>query len=139
MPILGVDELKQAFSDLSARLKKSVIRGGLTKAIAVVAAEIVPHTPTKLGLLKSSAETKVRVSSNGLTGSATLGYGSQSRIAILVEYGHADVGHLPDKKQLGVVNPEPWILPGLDRSINPAMAVFDEAVEESVINFERAK
>lgn len=136
--ILGVEELKKSFSELSANLKKRVVRGALKQAIQIVSDEIVPHTPVHLGILKASAETNVKVSSNGERGSASFGYGTQNREALLVEYGHAEIGHEPGKKELGVVAPHPWILPGLDRSIGQAMEAFDKAVEESVINFERA-
>jgi hypothetical protein len=136
--IIGVDEVTAMFKDLSASLKKKVIRGALKQAIQLVSDEVVPATPVHLGLLKSSAETKVTVSENGLKGKATFGYGDQNQLALFIEYGwnltsHEAEGH----KVIKAIPPAPWILPGFDHALPAAMEVFDDAVALATVAYER--
>ena len=137
MPILGVDAVVKMFGSLPDKLKQLVVRDALKRAVSLIAAAIQDATPEGHGLLKAAIKTKVRVASDGQSATGTISFGDMSLIAARVEFGHVQFSHVAQgHKEVGIVAPAPFIFIALDRALPEAMAVFDEALALSTINFE---
>lgn len=145
--VLDAEEVSKMFSDMDKRLKRQVLRRALVAAMAIIKTEIENACPVQTdtepgsdalppGALKAAIRVRTSTSSDGLKGSSRLDFGDQNIIAARVEHGHLLFGHLPGHKDLGVVVPHPFIWPAVDRSLDKAMAAYQAAVEEALIERE---
>ncbi len=134
-------------SETLAMLKgapKAIVVAGFAKALKaggdVIADELELRTPEReegdrneeQPHLKDSVVVEVLVDSNGNGGVVHIGFGRMGRIAIWVEYGHQLVGHRPAKKDLGYVNPHPFMRPAAAASADRAIEAFADSLAQTV-------
>lgn len=129
--------------------RRAAVTKGLRAGIKVFKTALVAACPPeyeksaftkKYGSLKSNIKYTIRVSDNGQSGTARLGFGKLNIVAYWVEYGHKILGHisalLPNAKlkvRLKVENvpPHPFVRPVFDTTAEAAIAAFKEAVIKS--------
>jgi len=84
------------------------------------------------GTLKDALVTDVSIDAEGKGGRASIGFGSKGYIANFVEYGHHMIGHAPDKKELGDVQPHPFMRPAAAASGEDSIEAFAQSLQESM-------
>lgn len=72
-------------------------------------------------------ETEVDAEGRGVV--VHVGFGNMGYVANFVEYGHRMVGHKPDKKQLGMVQPKPFMRPAAAVAAEAAIDAFLTAIK----------
>jgi hypothetical protein len=146
LEIAGLAETEQALQDLPAKVVVLGFARALDKAAGVIAAEVEARAE---GLDESSSQTrlsehvivKVEVDTAKNGGVAYVGFDKtqdertgipQDAKALMVEYGHRMVTHKPGKRQVGTVQPRPFMRPAAAASENRATEVFGETLVDSL-------
>jgi hypothetical protein len=133
--VLDAADVQKMFSDMQARMKRAVLRRALVAAINVIADEVRQACPDVTGVMQASLGTKVSTSSDGLKGSARIVWNNDQGVVVArVEFGHTNVGHQPELKNLGSVTPpHPFFWNACDRALPKALEVYTLMVESEVI------
>jgi len=138
------------------RVPKETARVGFARALAAAAVPIVEAvdvlTPvsaknelwddetfssipgTGTGSLKKALHTDVYLDSDGYRGVASINFGRQGHVANWVEYGHHLIGHKPKKKEIGEVQPHPFMRPAAKASGDAAVDAFTETLERELVS-----
>ena len=130
----GLDQVRRLLGGVPTRILHNAIERALDAAAVPVAQELTSRTPEVTGDLKNHLVTVVAVNEDAKEGTAQVGFGSEGYIARLVELGHRDVGHKPDKKELalGMVSPHPFMRPAADAAKEAAIQAFADSLTESI-------
>jgi HK97 gp10 family phage protein len=130
--ISGVDEIQALLRRAPAR----VVRNSMARALAAAAVPVVralePRIPVDTGDLAKHLMTDIAIDADGRGGTAQIGFGKEGWKARLVEYGHRELGHEPDKKDLGTVAHHPFMGPAAMASADAAVEAFTEVLSESL-------
>lgn len=140
---ITVEGLSETMEMLSAAPKHIVVAGfakALKAGADVIAAELAARTPERdegdrneeVGHLMDNIVIQVQVDPNGQGGIASVGFGKLGHIAMWVEYGHRLLGHKPNKKEIGTVQPHPFMRPAAAASSDAAVAAFSSSLEATV-------
>ena len=130
--IRGIDETCDALT----RLPKNVVKNAFAKALAAAAAPMVerlrPATPKHTGDLAAHLMSDIQVDTDGRGGNVSVGFGKEGYKARLVEFGHRMVGHEPNKVEVGLVMPRPFMRPAAAEAAEESTEAFNESITESV-------
>jgi HK97 gp10 family phage protein len=134
--LITITGIEEACAMLTAA-PDNVVKIAYGKALAAAAVPIVEAleaaTPQDTGKLKESIVSDIALDADGKGGVLSVGFsGNQGHIANFVEYGHRMIGHKPEKKDLGQVQPHPFMRPAASVSADAAIEAFAESVEETV-------
>lgn len=130
-------EAQRGLEDIRRLVTQTALVKGANAAAEVIAGTLATLTPEaeegerndEQPHLVDSIVTAVEVDSEGRGVVANVGFGKMGYVANFVEYGHRMVGHKPDKKELGKVNPKPFMRPAAEMAADPAVEAFRAAVE----------
>ena len=129
--IEGLAELQQSLREAGGKLTKSSLAAALQAGIDVIEREVKRRTPVKTGLLREDIVTSVSTSDQ--EGIAELGFGSQGRIARLVEFGHRSRGASKASRNGSTHVPaHPFLRPSVAASKNEAVDTFSQKIAESL-------
>lgn len=121
----GVEEVAELFRNAPKESIPSALLKALSEAGRVIEEYMAGRTPDKTGELLANLDISVTLDSDFRGGYAEIGFsGEQGHVARFVEFGHRMVGHKPDKKLLGQVEPHPFMRPAADASAEEALDVF---------------
>jgi hypothetical protein len=133
----GVDEVCREFREAPPRLIPYALLKGLEAAGWVLQGAIESRTPvggsivggrsTTGGALIADLDMNITLDQNFRGGVVKVGFGKQGYVARFVEYGHRMIGHKPRNRELGVVQPHPFMRPAADDAAEAAVAAFNEA------------
>lgn len=134
----GVDELARAWRDAPQKLIPQALLEGFKAAGWVLMGAIEARTPvggkivngasTTGGDLISDLDMTIQLDDDFRGGVVKVGFGKdQGYKASWVEYGHRMIGHKPGKKDLGVVQPHPFMRPAAETAAESAVEAFTEA------------
>lgn len=137
--ILGVAEVRKFLTDAPALIVAKGFIKALKAASKPVDEVLAGNTPR--GVLTASTEntlaesqvTEILLSSDLKGGSFEVGFGKQSHVANLVEFGHEIVGHAPGKKRTGkraIANP--FIRRSFETSAPEAIEAFVDSLMETI-------
>lgn len=123
----GLDEVCRLLTDAPRAVRAEALIRGLSAGGAVMEEAIAVRVPVKAGDLKADLGTTVELRVDLEGGTAKTGFGKkQGYKAGWVEYGHRMIGHKPEKKDLGKVEPHPFM--------RPAAAVAEEPAVEACVD-----
>lgn len=140
--VSGISEICNALEALPNAIVASIYLDALTAGIEAIHGPLLLATPElpanesggmadDPGALRAALDYKVELDSQGRGGRAGLGYGKQSQVANLVEYGHQLVTH--KGKTIGSVVPYPFIRKTFDGPApEAAITAFAEVLEEKL-------
>ena len=118
------------------QLPRSMVKHAFAKALAATSVPVVralqARTPKLTGDLVEHITTEISIDAQGRGGRADTGFGKEGWKARLVEYGHRMVGHKPDKKEVGVVAPHPFMGPATVDAAEASVEAFDESLQDSI-------
>ncbi len=132
--IRGIEDVCEALDSAPTILRGLAIVKGLRAGADVIEefvtgamiANIEEHTGKLLADLGSTVD--VLTNGDDVSGVAMIGFShDQGAIARWVEWGHRAIGHLPGKRDLGVVKPHPFMRPAADSGWEAAVDAFEEA------------
>jgi HK97 gp10 family phage protein len=127
--IEGIEEVCELLQQASRAAMPRALLHGLTAGAAVIEEYVAGRTPDKTGELLADLGTTVTLDSDFQGGIAEVGFGGkQGHVANFVEYGHRMVGHKPGKKELGNVEPHPFMRPAAEAAAEEAIEAFVDAV-----------
>lgn len=130
--IEGVEEVAQMLQTLP----KHVVASGFLKAGQaagkVIKDAVAARTPEKTGDMKAALMMEVELDSDFRGVNVEIGFGKQGYKANFVEYGHRMVGHQPEQKDLGTVEPHPFMRPAAEVSAEGAIDMFSETLMEEL-------
>lgn len=125
--IEGVERVCRLLTEAPRAVRAKALIRGLTAGGAVIEEAMRPRVPVKEGELAADLGTTVELQTDLEGGTAKTGFSKkQGHKAGWVEYGHEMVGHKPEKKDLGKVEPHPFM--------RPAAEVAEDAAAEACIN-----
>lgn len=140
--VLGIEE---TVAMLHKAPKLIVARGffeALRDAGAVFNDELSRREPLGLGRitrgaisrdsLRRNRTVEINIDTQLRGGEVRVGYGAEGHKALWVEYGHRMVGHKPDKRFLGIVQPHPWMRPAFASAADRAIDAFVVAIKRVV-------
>ncbi len=130
--VLGLDDVSALLGAAPKQIVKAAFARALAAAAALVASELDARTPKHTGDLRAHLVTDIAIDAEGRGGTAQVGFGKEGWKARLVETGHRMIGHQPDKKDLGVVAPHPFMGPAAIASADEATEAFAETLSESL-------
>jgi len=130
--VTGIEDVCKELEQMPTRLVKNAFARALAAASVPVAQSVLARTPVQTGALKQHLLTDIAVSAEGKGGTAKVGFGKFGHIARFVEYGHREIGHKPDKKELGTVSPKPFMRPAVETSAEASIEAFAESIRDSV-------
>jgi HK97 gp10 family phage protein len=129
----GIEEVCAALTALPSKLAKNAFTKGLIASAVPVAEAVLARTPEHTGDLKAHLKTDVVIDASGKGGSVQIGFsGKNGSVARWLEYGHREIGHKPLNKDLGSVQPHPFMRPALETAADAAIEAFTESVLESI-------
>lgn len=151
--ITGIDEVCRALDEEVSTVKRKLLGEALQAGVQPIKEAVYARTPvsahppsessteiTVLQHLKDSIISAVEVTDKG--GVASVGFGDMGQVANWVEYGHKLIGHAEDTgklrkgkpvyshKELGTVEPHPFIRPATETAANAAVEEFAVVLEE---------
>jgi len=133
--ITGIDEVSANLDELPLRL----VKNAYAKALVAGAVPIVQALGARMGFFKEATGemqahlvTDIAIDSAGKGGRIQIGFGRLGHIARFVEYGHREIGHKPLSKELGVVQPHPFMRPALETAADAAVDAFATSIKESI-------
>lgn len=127
--IEGLEETAALFRDAPKEAIPAALLHGLTAGGRVIEEFMAGRTPDREGDLLADLGTTVTLDSEFRGGVAAVGFSAaQGHVARFVEFGHRMVGHKPEKKELGEVEPHPFMRPSADAAAEEAIEAFDAAV-----------
>lgn len=141
----GLAETMAYLDNLPPIIVKAAFRAALEAAVAVVINAMRPRIPRSnpSGIAAQSASEasrhprplseaviqRVQVEAEGGTG--TIGFASdQGNIPLWLEEGHKQVTHKPALKEVGFVDPRPFMGPAVDASWEEAVDAFTETFKK---------
>ena len=130
--ISGIEETCAMLDRLPVNVAKRAFAGALAAAAVPIVEALEASTPVLRGDLKAAIVTDIFVDAQGKGGQASIGFGKEGHVANFVEYGHRMVGHKPGKKELGEVQPHPFMRPAAASSGEAAIGAFAESVKQTV-------
>lgn len=152
---ISVSGIEEACAVLD-RVPKETARVGIARSLAAAAVPIVEavdvRTPvsakdelwddetfssipgTGTGSLKKALRTDIYMDAGGYGGVASINFGKQGHVANWVEYGHHLIGHKPKKKEIGEVQPHPFMRPAAAASAEAAVDAFTETLERELVS-----
>jgi hypothetical protein len=126
--ITGIEECCRMLSAAPKAAIPGALLHGLSAAGAVIEEAIDIRVPVKAGELKTDLDMTVTLDSDFRGGVVAVGFGAEGYKARWVEYGHHQIGHRPGKKDLGEVEPHPFMRPAADTCAESAIDAFVDAV-----------
>jgi HK97 gp10 family phage protein len=133
--ISGIDQVCENLDRLPVRL----VKNAYAKALVAGALPIVQALEARMGFFKEATGdlethlvTDVAIDSAGKGGRIQIGFGKLGHVARFVEYGHRDIGHKPLSKELGIVQPHPFMRPALETAADAAVDAFATSIKESI-------
>lgn len=143
--LIEVDGIEETV-EMLLKLPKHVVARGFLRALRAGAApmerELQIRTPSTTGAahfterregdLRSAQVAEITLDSQFRGGTAEIGFGKQGHVANWVEYGHHMIGHKPDKKDLGEVEPHPFMSVAAMVSAELAIDAFAESIAATV-------
>lgn len=133
--ITGLEECCENLANAPKEAIPNALLAGLTAGAKVIETAVAARTPsgtissegeTSLITLREDLDTNVTLDSEFRGGVAEIGFSEPK--AGWVEWGHHMLGHKPTKKDLGTVQPHPFMRPAADVAEEPAVEAFVEAV-----------
>lgn len=104
----------------------SALIRGLRAGGEVIEQAIEVRTPVREGEMKADLDIAITIDADVRGGIAQVGFGEQGYKANFVEYGHRMIGHKPEKKDLGAVEPHPFLRPAAAACQEAAVDAFVE-------------
>jgi HK97 gp10 family phage protein len=112
------------------------VRRGFTRALTAAAVPVFEaidaRCPVDTGEMKGQLKTVIEIDEQARGGTASLGYGTgiNGHKSNWVEYGHRLAGHKPKLKDMGAVQPHPFMRPAAAESAEAAIDAFAEALRD---------
>lgn len=133
------------------RVPKETVKIAFARALAAAAVPIVAavrsHAPVHTGEMIAKLKADVLIDSEGKGGKVSINFGKEGHTANFVEYGHRMVTHyqktvLKGKKKVrvgghkdvGEVQPKPFLRPAASASGEAAVEAFTEALTEALVS-----
>jgi HK97 gp10 family phage protein len=130
--VTGLEAACGALDSLPDDIAKKALRKALDASMVPVLETMGPNIPVETSDLKAHLKATVRINSNTKSGTATIGFGQAGWKARLVEYGHREIGHEPNKTDLGKTVPaHPFMRPALEQAADAAVQAFADSILES--------
>lgn len=138
--IRGIPEVSKALIALPKEIATQLYFYALEAAIKQIFAPLLQNTPEQPanesgglfddpGSLRAALDYAVKLDSQGRGGWAGVGFGKQSAVALLVEYGHQLLTH--SGKHIGSVIPYPFNRQVFDSGApEAAIAAFAQVIED---------
>jgi HK97 gp10 family phage protein len=147
--VTGIDEVCAFFDAAPKDIVRTTFGKALSAAAVPIVQELEPRIPSRNnlfdeesfrelagtaveGTLKDNLVTDIALSDDGKGGVASIGFGKAGHVANFVEYGHRLIGHKPKLRDLGNVEPHPFMRPAANASADAAIEAFAGSVEESM-------
>jgi len=141
--ITGVEEACRMLDELPPRVVKQAFARALTAACVPIVRELEVRTPESVkaatsdqyGKLKADIRTDIQIDASGKGALAQIWFAKKDYVARFVEYGHRLLshGHSKDsRKELGNVQPHPFIRPAAAAGADAAVEAFSETLNDFV-------
>jgi hypothetical protein len=128
--IEGIEETLTALDRISDAMAHEVIQPALLAAGVPVLKALSTKTPVRTGdLLKHMS---MSLKGEGKDWDLQIGFPGAAQKVRWLEYGHHEVGHAPDHKELGEATPHPFMRPALEESVDAALEAFKDSVDKSI-------
>ncbi len=127
----GMEITLDGMGNMGTQIAKRGFYKAAAAAMEVFMEEVAERVPIKEGQLADALEYDIDVKDNRVL--AVLGFNDeeQERIALWVEYGHAEKGHAPGYKDLGEVEQHPFLRPAFEAAQERATEAFSESIGET--------
>jgi hypothetical protein len=134
--VRGIPEVQRSLAAFPRQLVMSTFAKALGRAAAVFEAELSARVPEGMdttssenyGTLLDNLCDEITIDAQGRGGKLQVGFGRKGMVALWVEYGHRMVSH--SKKELGTVQPHPFMRPAFEAAADRAVDVFIDSVRE---------
>jgi HK97 gp10 family phage protein len=132
--IIGLEECLANLDALPEQIVKNYFGVALTAAAVPIFQAVESRVPVDTGLLQSSLKTDIQLRSDGTGGNVAVGFkGKESSIARFCEFGHREIGHLPNKTDKGkVVQGRAFMRPALATASDAAIDAFQASLLASL-------
>jgi HK97 gp10 family phage protein len=130
--VSGIEEVCAALDKMPQRLVKGAYAKALTAASVPVVEALTARTPVDTGDLAAHIKTDIAINAQGKGGRVQVGFGTKGHVARFVEFGHHMIGHEPTKKELGTVQPHPFMRPATETAADAAVEAFADSIRASV-------
>lgn len=136
--VTGIEEVNRMLTDLPAVIVARAFLKALDAGAKVIERGLLERTPERdegdrredVPHLIDSIVIEINIDSQLRGGIAKVGFGNMGHVALWVEYGHHLLGHKPTKKELGNVQPYPFMRPTADAVANDVIQAFQDALVE---------
>lgn len=137
----GTDQVCAMLAEAPKHAIPLALVRGFTAGGKVIEQYMVGRIPVRTGELLADLDVEVALDADSRGGYAAVGFshgGSAERglgqdyVARFLEYGHRMVGHKPDKKVLGKVEPYPFMRLAAEAAVEEAVEAFANAVMEAL-------
>jgi HK97 gp10 family phage protein len=138
--IKGLKETQAAMHEFPRLLVARAFVKALRAGIDVLAEELLARTPEReegdrdedLQHLKDAIVSEVILTDQLDGGTASVGFGKLGHIANWLEFGHRMVTHKPGLKEVGNVDPKPFMRPAFEAAAEQAMEAFGDVLQEEL-------
>lgn len=128
--IEGIEETLAAIDRMDAAMAHEVIQPALLAAATPVMAALAEKTPVVTGdLLKHIG---LSMKGQGKDWEVQIGFPGAGNLPQWIEYGHEEIGHAPAHKNLGAVEPHPFMRPAEEESAKESVEAFQESIDKSI-------
>jgi len=135
--VTGVEEVLQMLRTAPRTVVAISFARALKAGATVIEEVLVAHIPMRELRVGGDADEPSLIEALGADitldadfrgGQAEIGFGKQGYVANFVEYGHRLIGHKPALKQLGAVQPHPFMRPAAEVSADAAIEAFGDTL-----------
>lgn len=125
----GLDEVCELFEQAPKAAIPQALLHGLAAGAGVIEEYVAGYAPDKTGEMLADLGSTVTLDADFRGGVAQIGFSAkQGHVANWVEYGHRMIGHKPLKKELGTVEPHPFMRPAAEAGEEEAVETFTETM-----------
>jgi len=139
VPIEGLEEVQQMLAGAPRVIVGTAFARALKAGATVIEEALVARTPVREirsggdidePALIENLKVDITLDADLRGGTAEIGFGKAGYVANLVEYGHRMVSH--EGKQLGSVQPHPFMRPAAELSADAAIEAFGDTLVETL-------
>lgn len=130
--ITGLEETIASLRQCKEDVQKKALYKALVDGSVPFVQALAESTPVKSSNLIKHLAVQVKMDSTETGGLATIGFPGAQQVARWVEYGHKEVGHAPEHKEEGVVQPHPFIRPTFETTKDIAVQAFKDSLDSSL-------
>ena len=139
VPIEGLEEVQRMLADAPRVIVGSAFARALKAGATVIEEALAARTPVREirsggdvdePALIENLRVDIALDADLRGGSAEIGFGKAGYIANFIEYGHRMVSH--EGKELGRVQPHPFMRPAAELSADAAIEAFGNTLVETL-------